>query len=193
MKHTRHVKLSGYETLYTSGSNQKYSSHGQICFIKNSIINNFTLLAHNANRLTFESTNMLELSLFEYMMPTKKEIYYICLLYKHPQMKNSEFAYEFDDFISKHFRINEKNRIDKNLFILGDFNIDFNNKKKMMNYMASEFGLFPTFSKTKTHDSGSQIDWCFTNVKLQNNSVYESKVYESWFSDHKPIWLQIGK
>ena len=108
-------------------------------------------------------------------------------------MKNSEFAYEFDDFISKHFRINEKNRIDKNLFILGDFNIDFNNKKKMMNYMASEFGLFPTFSKTKTHDSGSQIDWCFTNVKLQNNSVYESKVYESWFSDHKPIWLQIGK
>ena len=108
-------------------------------------------------------------------------------------MKNSEFAYEFDDFISKHFRINEKNRIDKNLFILGDFNIDFNNKKKMMNYMASEFELFPTFSNTKTHDSGSQIDWCFTNVKLQNNSVYESKVYESWFSDHKPIWLQIGK
>ena len=108
-------------------------------------------------------------------------------------MKNSEFAYEFEEFISKHFRIINNNRIDKNLFILGDFNIDFNKKNKMMNYMKSEFGLFPIFSKTQTHDSGSQIDWCFTNVITKDNVAYETIIYESWFSDHKPIWLQIKK
>jgi exonuclease III len=191
LKHTRHVQLNDYKVLFTSGSNQKYSSHGQICFVKNSKINFFTLLAHNANQQTYESKNMLELSLFEYMCPTGKDIFYICLLYKHPQMKNSEFAYEFEEFISKHFRIINNNRIDKNLFILGDFNIDFNKKNKMMNYMKSEFGLFPIFSKTQTHDSGSQIDWCFTNVITKDNLAYETIIYESWFSDHKPIWLQI--
>ena len=120
LKHTRHVQLNDYKVLFTSGSNQKYSSHGQICFVKNDKINFFTLLAHNANQQTYESKNMLEMSLFEYMCPTGKDIFYICLLYKHPQMKNSEFAHELEEFISKHFRIINNNKIDKGKKIARD-------------------------------------------------------------------------
>jgi hypothetical protein len=108
LKYINNIQLSGYQSIYNSGSNQKYSSHGQICFIKNSKLNNFALICHNANGKTLESTNMLELSLFEYMSPINSTINYICLLYKHPQMNHSQFAYEFDYFISRHFRIDQK-------------------------------------------------------------------------------------
>jgi hypothetical protein len=66
--------------------------------------------------------------------------------------------------------LTKNNKIDKNLFILGDFNIDFNKSGQMMNFLANGYGLFPTFINTNTHDSGSQIDWCFTNVKSNDKS-----------------------
>jgi len=193
LEHTRHIQLDGYDTVIITGSNQKYSSHGQICFVKNAKKKYFSLLAHNATNTTFESTNMLELSLYEYVVESKpKNIYvYICLLYKHPQMKNADFRHEFKQFIHKYFRLTLNKKIDSILFVLGDFNIDFNDKIKMLQFMFDEFGLEPTFKKTKTHDSGSQIDWCFTNIQNNYQICYESYTYETWFSDHKPIWLQI--
>ena len=39
-------------------------------------------------------------------------------------------------------------------------------------------------------DNKSCIDWCMTNNT--NKDEHNVTVYESWYSDHKPLWLEIG-
>lgn len=39
-------------------------------------------------------------------------------------------------------------------------------------------------------DRNTCIDWCLTNNSNENE--HNVTVYESWFSDHKPLWLEIG-
>ena len=40
-------------------------------------------------------------------------------------------------------------------------------------------------------DRDSCIDWCMTNVEEDGSE--RLTVYESWFSDHKPLWFEILK
>ena len=38
-------------------------------------------------------------------------------------------------------------------------------------------------------DRDSCVDWCMSNVTRDDSERLH--VYESWFSDHKPLWLEI--
>ena len=50
----------------------------------------------------------------------------------------------------------------------------------------------PIFIQTSTNDYGNHIDWAFTNIhKNSHIHIVKCGVYESWFSDHKPIRLEI--
>lgn len=40
-------------------------------------------------------------------------------------------------------------------------------------------------------DRDTCIDWCMTNNASDNEQSLQ--VYECWFSDHKPLWLEINK
>ena len=174
--------LKGFETKSISGSYTKNSSNGMICFAKNSKSSNLYEIDINYEK------NLLELKIFVYSFTSDSRIY-IILLYKHPKMKKSEFFLEFNKFIKKNFRM-DNNVIQNNVFILGDFNIDFNKKQKYLQTFMNDFNLRPTNLNDITHDSGSQLDWCFTNCN-QTKYSYETITYESWISDHKPIRLQI--
>lgn len=39
-------------------------------------------------------------------------------------------------------------------------------------------------------DRNTCIDWCTTNN--ERTQQHKITVYESWFSDHKPLWLEIN-
>ena len=91
------------------------------------------------------------------------------------------------------------------LIIVGDFNIDFNNKdyEYIRQSFQDELGLRPLFENKMTFEyvnkSGSnyvhgfsQLDWCFTNLS-QNHWNIHGLVYESWYTDHLPIMLEVEK
>lgn len=41
-------------------------------------------------------------------------------------------------------------------------------------------------------DRNTSIDWCMTNNRTSQDHEHRLQIYESWFSDHKPLWLEIG-
>ena len=101
-------------------------------------------------------------------------------MYKHPEMKTSEFLYEMIRFIERHVpnayssqqsqsqrSTTNSQSTDPNILIVGDFNIDFNKKEKRMEQMET-FGYDPLFTQTSTHDSGNQIDWAFKSYRFQH-------------------------
>ena len=101
-------------------------------------------------------------------------------------MPDTEFHTEFAQFIAKHLHV-VNGKFSNKLIVFGDFNIDFNKKTKDMHIM-NNYGLEATFSNTCTffaNGCNTQIDWCFTNIPKKSRKTI---VYESYFSDHKPIW-----
>jgi len=58
-----------------------------------------------------------------------------------------------------------------------------------INKLQNELGLRFLHQKMTT-DRDTCIDWCLTNID-RSIVQYECNVYESYFSDHKPIILTI--
>lgn len=60
--------------------------------------------------------------------------------------------------------------------------------------MQTKLGLQLLLPNNQTYSSTDRdtcIDWCMTN---NDNQVQHSiSVYESWYSDHKPLWIEILK
>jgi len=194
LNHVSHVALDGYELKLLTGCKGTNQSQGQITFSKKKHTADFSMICHNANEKAEATNCMLEMSMFQYKR--NDDCIYICSVYKHPILKMSEFYKEFKEFLSEsiHYSTNN-NDYNPKLFVFGDFNIDFNVEKKYLNIFLNELGLHSTFENTSTHNSNNQIDWCFTNVNkttINDKQRFESGVYESWFSDHKPIWLKIN-
>jgi hypothetical protein len=81
---------------------------------------------------------------------------------------------------------------------MGDFNIDFNDQdnetQMIINEMNRTMGLRPLLLNEPTHDAGRQLDWILSNVNVSEKSRYNINAitYESWFSDHKPLWCMIS-
>ena len=62
--------------------------------------------------------------------------------------------------------------------------------------MKNKLGLQPILPENAdkidfyvSTDRDSCVDWCMSNVTKDNSE--RLTVYESWFSDHKPLWLEI--
>jgi hypothetical protein len=76
------------------------------------------------------------------------------------------------------------------LFVLGDFNINLiGDESSVARTMQDKLGLV-FLHNSPTTDRGTCIDWCLTNV-IDGSIGYGCQVYESYFSDHKPIILNI--
>ena len=58
--------------------------------------------------------------------------------------------------------------------------------------MQLTFNAKPCFKKKATNNSNNQIDWAFTNIDFHENRIkLLSYVYESFISDHKPLFLKL--
>jgi exonuclease III len=174
-----------------SGTTDPNSASGQICFLnKKSQVDHFQFVNDNTALGLYEKTkDNLEISLFQMNLRNGKEVY-ICHVYNHPNHPRRQFWQEFKQFLRENLQLDENKKIKSNLFVLGDFNIDADDENTYyIDKLQQKLGL--TFLHTEiTTDRGTCIDWCLTNTE-SNSIQYECTVYESFYSDHKPIILAI--
>ena len=177
--------MDNFRLLRVSGTNDATSASGQMCFLnKKSQVGHFQFVNDNTSGgLYKQSKDHLELSLFEMSTKSGKRVY-ICHVYNHPGNLMRAFWQEFKTFLRSHLQA------ESNLFVLGDFNIDLlDDECRLAKKMRDELGLI-FVHRSPTTDRGTCIDWCMTNV-IDGSIGYECQVYESYFSDHKPIILTL--
>ena len=144
--------------------------------------------------------DVVEIAIFQYLNPTmldnNNEVY-ICFLYKHPLMSIANFEIALQVFLKEYFvhiaQLSSDELRTKDFYILGDFNIDFNNQadrdiQEFKATMERRYGVKPYNYDTRTTKKGSSIDWIFSSAAPSNFRV---TLYETWFSDHSPIYLEI--
>ena len=208
------IALPGYERIHLTTCNLHNHAFGQICFVRTGKTNLVKFVGDNIEHGNlFNSNKIVELSLFQCKLDcTATREFLICHVYKHPSMKNKEFKIELRDFLLKQkVMISapgsndavEKYMFKKKIFFLGDFNIDFLSKKKeetqfFIDRFFMKYGLsmlINTKAYPSTTDNKTLLDWCLSNARTSDNlpEAFEGDalVYESCYSDHKPLWLEV--
>ena len=74
--------------------------------------------------------------------------------------------------------------------ILGDFNIDWNDsvqRSSLFNEMVTSYG-YTQHILDYTTDNRTTIDHIYSNL---NESTFKTGVLETYFSDHKAVWIAI--
>ena len=185
----RNLIPAGFDLIQMTGSSNVSLSTGQICFAKPSMRNKLFLLADNSN----EPDSILqyfEISLFKLDIDITNTVY-ICVVYSHPTHSQSAFITRFNNFIEKHI---DWRQLDNSFYVIGDLNFDYN--PNMMVYKGLKQRQLDIVNPSNasagyyaTTDSGSRLDVCLTNVR--DKSKYSHFLYESYFSDHKPLILQL--
>lgn len=70
--------------------------------------------------------------------------------------------------------------------LLGDFNFNtMENNSPLEQYMTNQFNLMKALKDQVTTSNNTQIDVIF----VKNIQNYHAGVYETYFSDHKPIFI----
>jgi endonuclease/exonuclease/phosphatase (EEP) superfamily protein YafD len=89
----------------------------------------------------------------------------------------------------KHLHSTYINRPNTPVIILGDFNVNLfettSDKNTLCKYLIEEQKYVQLINQVTT-DYKSQIDHIYTNI---NGRIINSGVLESYFSDHKPIFV----
>ena len=185
----RELVLDDFRLVRISGTNDPNSACGQLCFLnKKSNVEQFQFVNDNTAAGLYEKTkDNLELSMFQMRLKDGKQVF-LCHVYNHPNNSKRMFWHEFKAFLRSNLQTDQNTeRIMSNLFVVGDFNIEYNQERGEKTF--EELGL--RFLHTQvTTDRNTCIDWCLTNVD-KSLINYDCQVYESFFSDHKPIILSI--
>ena len=149
-------------------------------------------IAHNANAFNEYSTSdqhkITELSLFEYKYNSEK-VLFILSVYKHPKCSKDKCVWDISEFLKKHLTSELYTNDKRNLLILGDFNMDMNVDKNLMNTFENNLKLRPLITNEITYKNVSQLDWAMVNKDFKHK--VQSSTYDTWFSDHSAIWTQI--
>ena len=207
--------LDFYKTLFHTGTLHSASSNGQLCFVRPEKERRFEWKQTNSNReknglIQLDSINqhvdkeklrkMWEYNLFSYEFQCSlyRKLLILCI-YKHPELSNSNFMSQFHSFLRFNIALTRLNFNDKPIVILGDFNIDFNKEEAYLRELEDNFNLLPLFKNKRTFErlsinnelNSGQIDWCFSNCLSNEQFNCSSLVYQSWYTDHYPIFLDL--
>jgi len=187
------TQLNRYMKIYESKSSHLNSSNGQTTYISNAKHLRTNIVYHNADQNTFlfdKDTNAaVEICIIEYVPKDMYELN-ICMVYKHPAARLEKLIDEIKTGLNS-INFNKKNHYKSGLIIIGDMNIDFNKEKAKLGIFERNLQVKVKFTETPTNDKGNQLDWVFTNMEGRKGVKLQEFVYESWISDHKPIYLQI--
>lgn len=87
----------------------------------------------------------------------------------------------------------------EHLIVVGDFNYNIlkqPNKDYFYQEIVDKLGL-NLLSKSATTDNNTLIDWCLQNQETTMNILEKVEsncsIYESFWSDHKPLFISIKK
>ena len=208
---SQQIALPDYTRIHLTTCSLHNHAFGQICFVRTEKAALVKFIGDNANHGNlFNSTKIVELSLFECKLDSAMtETFHICHIYKHPSMPKKEFKIALRDFLLMHKLLvlstesnnsQEKYMFKRKIFFLGDFNINYVDKEN--NHFVDRFFLkyglsmlIDTKKYPSTTDNNTLLDWCLSNNRTSDNRPdtieAESLVYESFYSDHKPLWLEI--
>ena len=75
---------------------------------------------------------------------------------------------------------------------MGDLNIDFNKHKTSLRLFEQKFKIKTLFLDQSTNNQGNQIDWIFTSLYDFRKIDLNGSPYESYISDHKPLYFELN-
>lgn len=112
--------------------------------------------------------------------------YCIITIYKSPKFTFTNFK----NNVNKVYEAIEKENISQ-IIIIGDFNINILNcttnlSLPLLKFMQSKNLYLVIHKNSITTDNNTLIDLCFSN-----NPNIVINIFESMYSDHKPLWFQI--
>lgn len=188
------LPLPGFTLLHMTGSNRDGVKNGIAMYVQNKIARSCVFVADNSPQQDgiYEQSDVCEMALLKCRMNDQLVLYFCCV-YRHPNAPN--FYNQFRDFLRDHLgtRLFDK-KLKNKVFVFGDFNIDLlrdDKDKRAKEAIEKELHLHQLVI-VPTTDRNTCIDWCLTNVK-NDKLPHSAIVYESYFSDHKPIWLYVKK
>jgi len=188
------LALKGFDLTNNIVNNEINDISGQMCFINNNLKKKLHFVVDNRKGKEAKYTKtQLEMSLYKYDFTCSvTKSFYICILYKHIGMDNTQFYDQFKKFLLTHLSSSHDSTIlNRRLIILGTFNMDFNNMPKSLQTILTDLHLKPKMLQTPTHKCGSQYDWCFTNFDDLFVKNFQITTYESFFSNYSPLWLNL--
>lgn len=180
----------GYTRIKTTGCREANAAHGQVILVKNELYKSSRVrfIADNSLNNFYDRKDGFEISILE-IMPSSAldEPVYVVFCYNHPK---NRFTEDLISFIETHLYNGSKQR-DRRIVIFGDFNKDLQKEKNQHNKgVICEKLHVRNISLGATTDNKTHIDWCLTNLSKEYKQ-YDCVKYESYFSDHKPIWFNI--
>ena len=199
-----------YKKMLECRTSRPNSQNGQLNFCKRYKSHRLELIyvwaLHNPGEehFNFDKVDGLEFCIFKYWFCREKNaVIYLVFLYKHPNYKGKSFP-QFLEALQKFFYDAEIHNL-RNVIIVGDFNVDFNIETSNLEIFKQTFGVEPLFKNDdhkhntctilrKDKIINSHIDWAFSGIMNSNYQQFvkvEAYPYESWFSDHKPIYIKI--
>jgi hypothetical protein len=191
-----------YKELYHSHSPGYSHSNGMLAYVKDNKVNFTSIKGHNADPNTFSfergTSDTTEICVIRYT-PRKHMTIYICMLYNHPQATLTNLIKRVQKVLKDAGYIDtwEEGARKRGLIIVGDFNIDFNSELKQLNEFETNLmvkvdkQIWETPTRMTSDGTKSQIDWLFHNFDGTTEIRINTHVYETWLSDHKPIFSQI--
>lgn len=102
--------------------------------------------------------------------------------YKSPRTSFAVFKKHLEAVMTKHVVESQTAQV----VLLGDFNFNtMENNSPLEQYMTNQFNLMKALKDQVTTSNNTQIDVIF----VKNIQNYHAGVYETYFSDHKPIFI----
>ena len=172
---TDRIVIENYDHIFRSDKYlNKHTQKGVICFLrknmKHQIIKHCWLNDRDKNYYV----DLIHLNINDINIVTG---------YKSPDTNNAVFFNQLFKIIDN-IESNEKNF---NTILIGDFNFDLYTEnssfEKLLNKNNFKRALL---SELPTTNFSTQIDIIFVNENMNN---YVTGIYESFFSDHKPIFI----
>ena len=193
-----------YEKIYHSHSPYHTHSNGMLAFLKENKTVFSKIKAHNAHKRNFSfehvGSDITELCVIRYK-PRKDFAVYICMVYNHPQATFRDLIKKIQAVLIEAEYIDDWGTAtrtpNRGLIIVGDFNIDFNKSPKLLSEFETNLtvkvdrSIMNTPTRMTSDGTKSQLDWLFHNVEETKVMKISTHVYETWLSDHKPIFAQI--
>lgn len=162
------INLSNFKLSYRSDGPSRKLARGVCVFTKKNE-NEVEVIKKITETINNEHVDLVVYKIFDVIVVTG---------YSSPQTKTSTLGQIIESLLIDYYT-------DKTIFI-GDFNVD-NSKPNFLRDIMNIYGFQTIFSEsTITTDYASQLDVIFTNFDCMRFGVYES-----YFSDHKPVFLEI--
>jgi len=143
-------------------------------------------VADNSKDGLYNSSTILEISCIRVKL--KRVYHYFVYLYNHPKEKFANFYAELTKFLNQNIPDIGKDNAPP-VYLFGDVNKDIHKKQDKLAQFKTHFGLVATIPKVPTTNYNTTIDWFMTNQTDIHRMT--PGVYESYFSDHKPLTLEL--